>query len=145
LTTTQTEAAQKAWVTMRAQALLAPEVRQLERTWRSWTRSAISCAKKRQAERAERGVAVTMTSDGLMAKLRAAGFCCALSGAKFRNDSGGRFGPTIPSVDRIDPDGPYSDDNTRVVCLGINSLRGRGSMDDMYRLASGLLEHWMAH
>ena len=85
-----------------------------------------------------------MTSDGLMAKLRAASFRCALSGTEFHNDAGGRFGPTIPTVDRIDPDGPYSDDNTRVICLGIKSLRGFGSMDDMYRLASGLLEHRMA-
>jgi hypothetical protein len=112
-----------------AQGLLAPEARQFERTWRSWTRSAISCAKKRQAERGERGVAVTMTSDGLMAKLRAASFRCVLSGAEFRNDGSGRFGPTIPTVERIDPDGPYSDDNTRVVCLGVDALRGRGSMD----------------
>ena len=104
-----------------AQALLAPEARQLERTWRSWTRCAISAAKKRQAERGERGVAVTMTSDGLMAKLRA---------ASFRHDGSGRFGPTIPTVERIDPDGPYSDDNTRVVCLGVDASRGRGSMDD---------------
>ena len=104
--------------------------RQLEHTWRSWTRSAISCAKKRQAERGERGVAVTMTSDGLMTKLRAASFRCVLSGAEFRNCSGGRFGPTIPTVERIDPDGPYSDGNTRVVRLGVDALHGRGSMDD---------------
>ena len=113
-----------------ARVLVASEARQLERTWRSWTRSAISCAKKRQAERGERGVAVTMTSDGLMAKLRAASFRCVLSGAEFHNDGGGRFGPTIPTVERIDPDGPYSDDNTRVVCLGVDALRGHGSMDD---------------
>lgn len=130
--------------TIHAQALLAPEARQLERTWRSWTRSAISCAKKRQAERGERGVAVTMTSDGLMAKLRTAGFCCALSGAEFRNDGGGRFGPAVPTVGRIDPDGPYSDDNTRVVQLGANALRGRGSMDDMYRLARDCSENQSA-
>ena len=103
--------------------------RQFEHTWRSWTRSAISCAKKRQSERGERGVAVTMTSDGLMAKLRAARFRCVLSGAEFRNDGGGRFGPTIPTVERIDPDGPYSDDNTRVVCLGVDALRSHGSID----------------
>jgi hypothetical protein len=100
-----------------AQALLAPETRQLERTWRSWTRSAISAAKKRQATRGERGVAVTMTSDGLMAKLHAANYRCALSGVEFRQDPFGGFGPTLPSIDRIDPDGPYSDDNTRVVSL----------------------------
>jgi hypothetical protein len=46
-----------------------------------------------------------MTSDGLMAKLRAASFRCVLSGAEFRNDAGGRFGPTVPTVERIDPDG----------------------------------------
>jgi hypothetical protein len=107
------------------QALFSPETRELERTWRSWTRSAISAAKKRQTARGERGVAVTVTSDGLMAKLHAANYRCALSGVEFRQDPFGRFGPTLPSIDRIDPDGPYSDDNTRVVCL-----RCHGSMTD---------------
>ena len=125
-----------------AQASLAPEARQLERTWRSWTRSVISAAKKRQAERGERGVAVTMTSDGLMAKLHAANYRCALSGVEFRQDPCGRFGPTIPSVDRIDPDGPYSDDNTRVVCLASSAAV---RWPTMYRLASGSLEHGMAY
>jgi hypothetical protein len=83
-----------------AQALLAPEPRELEHTWRSWTRSTISAAKKRQAARGQHGVAVTMTSDGLMAKLRAASFRCVLSGVEFRNDGSGRFGPTIPTVER---------------------------------------------
>ena len=129
--------------TIRAQALLAPEARQLERKWRSWTRSAISCAKKRQAERGERGVAVTMTSDGLMAKLRAASFRCVLSGAEFHNDGGGRFGPTIPTVERIDPDGPYSDDNIRVVCLGVDACADVARWT-MYRLARGLLENQSA-
>ena len=108
-----------------AQGLLAPEARQFERTWRSWTRSAISAAKKRQAALGDRGVAVTMTSDVLMAKLHAANYRCALSGVEFRQDPFGGFGPTLPSIDRIDPDGPYSDHNTRVV-----NLRCRGSMAD---------------
>lgn len=71
-----------------------------------------------------------MTSDGLMAKLRAASFRCVLSGAEFCNDGSGLFGPTIPTVERIDPDGPYSDDNTRVICLGVDALRGRASVVD---------------
>jgi len=79
----QAATAHKAVATRRAQALPSPETRELERKWRRWTRSAISGAKKRQAERGERGVAVTMTSDGLMAKLRAASFRCVLSGAEF--------------------------------------------------------------
>jgi len=97
--------------------------RELERNWRRWTRNAIALAKQRQEMRGPDGVAVTMTSDGLMAKLHAAKYRCALSGVEFRQDSFGRFGPTIPSVARIDLEGPYSDSNTRVVCRGVNSLR----------------------
>jgi hypothetical protein len=108
-----------------AQALPSLETRELEHKWRSWTRSAISAAKKRQAALGERGVAVIVTSDDLMAKLHAANYRCASSGVELRQDPFGRFGPTLPSIDRIDPDGPYSDDNTRVVCL-----RFRGSMTD---------------
>ena len=98
--------------------------RELERNWRRWTRNAIALAKQRQEMRGTDGVAVTMTSDGLMAKLHAANYRCALSGVEFTLDSFGRFGTNIPCVDRIDLDGPYSESNTRVVCRGVNSLRG---------------------
>jgi len=101
--------------------------RELERNWRRWTRNVIALAKQRQEMRGDDGVAVTMTSDGLMAKLHAANYRCALSGVEFTQDSFGRFGPTIPSVDRIDLDGPYSDSNTRVVCRSVNSLRQQAS------------------
>ena len=140
----QATTAHKVVTSRRAQALFSPKTRELERKWRRWTRNAVALAKQRQTMRGSGGVSVTMTSDGLLAKLRAANYRCALSGVEFRQDSFGRFGPTIPTVDRIDADGPYSNNNTRVVCRGVNSLRGRGSMADMYRLASGLLEHRMA-
>ena len=97
--------------------------RELERNWRRWTRNAIALARQRQEMRGTDGVAVTMTSDGLMAKLHAANYRCALSGVEFTLDSFGRFGTNIPCVDRIDLDGPYSESNTRVVCRGVNSLR----------------------
>jgi hypothetical protein len=46
----------------------------------------------------------------------------------------------MPSIDRINPDGDYSDDNIRVVFYGANALRGRGSDADMYRIAAALIE-----
>jgi hypothetical protein len=55
-----------------------------------------------------------------------------------RSDEADRFGPTMPSLDGIDCDGAYSDDNLRVVLLGVNILRGRGSEADMYRMAQAL-------
>ena len=100
-----------------AQTLLSPETRELGTNGEAGPAAPFPAAKKRQAARGERGVVVTMTSDGLMAKLHAANYRCALSGVEFGRDPFGRFGPTLPSLDRIDPDGPYSDDNTRVVSL----------------------------
>ena len=51
--------------------------------------------------------------------------------------------PTIPTVERIDPDGPYSDDNIRVVCLGVDACADVARWT-MYRLARGLLENQSA-
>jgi len=73
-----------------------------------------------------------------MTKLRNSNYCCALTGLPFWTDDADRFGPTMPSLDRIDCDGDYSDANVRVVLLGVNSLRGRGSETDMFRIAEAL-------
>ncbi len=47
----------------------------------------------------------------------------------------------MPSLDRIDPHGPYSADNVRIVLLGINGLRGCGTDADMYRIARALIRN----
>jgi hypothetical protein len=83
-------------------------------------------------------VAVTVTMEELMKNLRANDYRCALSGLEFYTDDGGSYGPTRPSIDRIMPKGDYSNENTRVVLLGVNALRGEGSDADMYRIAEAL-------
>jgi len=131
--------AQKAWQTRRRSAELPAATRALERKLRLAMTGAIRLARTRQAKRAATGkpaVAVTVTVDQLMAKLRANNYRCALTGLEFWNDDSDRFGPTLPSLDRIACNGPYSNSNLRVVLLGINSLRGRGSDADMDRICA---------
>jgi hypothetical protein len=115
---------------------LTPAERQ--RKLRGSLRCGIGDARRREAKKAK-PAEVKITLDQMMAKVAAAGFCCALTGLPFWFDDADRFGPSCPSIDRIEPDGPYDDRNTRVVLLGVNSGRGRGSDDDMYRIAGALL------
>lgn len=76
-----------------------------------------------------------------MAILKSQGYRCALTNLQFWvGDSGGTYGPRIPSLDRVQCDGPYSADNVRVILFGVNGLRGRGTDDEMYALAEALLK-----
>jgi hypothetical protein len=134
----RSQAALKAWTTRRAAA--PPEAVE-EKRLRQSMKGAINFASRRQIKKAEKGrtpVQVTVTVEQLMEKLRLNGYRCALTGLPFWTDDSDRFGPTMPSLDRIDNDGDYNDENIRVVLLGVNSLRGRGSDDDMYRIAKAL-------
>jgi hypothetical protein len=117
---------------------LTPAERQ--RKLRGSLRCAINDARRREAKKAE-PAEVDLTLDQMMAKLARSDFRCALTGLPFWFDDADRFGPSCPSIDRIEPDGPYNDRNTRVVLLGVNSGRGRGSDADMYRIAGALLAH----
>jgi hypothetical protein len=117
-----------------------PYVRRLER----WCRPAISLAERREANKAAEGkptATVTLTVDQLLAKLKVNDYRCALTGLEFWTDDGGSYGPTCPSIDRIDPKGDYTDENTRIVLLGVNSMRGEGSDADLYRIAKALIQH----
>lgn len=111
---------------------------------RSSMRRAIGDAKIREQNKAAKGgrsAAVTITLDRVMAKLAVNNYCCALTGLEFWLDEADRYGPNMPSIDRIDPDGEYSDANVRVVLYGVNGLRGRGSDADIYRIAAALIHH----
>ncbi|WP_143325701.1 hypothetical protein [Paraburkholderia ribeironis] len=72
-------------------------------------------------------------------KLAAQDYRCAISGLPFYVDDADHFGPACPSLDRLDTDGDYSDANLRVVYLGLNSLRGRGSDADVLRIARAVV------
>ncbi len=90
-------------------------------------RRAIGDAKIREQKKAAKGkrpAAVTITLDQVMAKLKAEDYRCALTGLEFWMDEADQYGPSMPSIDRIDPDGDYSDNNVRVVLYGANGLRG---------------------
>lgn len=105
---------------------------------RTSVRGAIAFARRRQAIKAS-PVTVDLTLEQGMELLRRQGYRCALTKLPFWSDSADRFGPTLPSLDRINPDGPYSASNIRIVLLGVNGLRGRGTDQDMYRIAHALL------
>jgi hypothetical protein len=134
-------AAMKAWETRRR--LAVKRLAYIDALRKSMAR-AIALARRRQAERAAQGkpaAAVTVTVEELMAKLAENGYRCAVTGLPFYvDDAVGSFGPSRPSLDRIEVGGDYSARNVRVVYLGVNSLRGCGSDADMRRIARAIVD-----
>jgi hypothetical protein len=93
-------------------------------------RSAITLAERRQAERMAKGkptAKVTLTLAEAMSLLHEQNYRCALTRLMFYSLSGGSYSPSRPSLDRIKHAGPYSLGNVRVIMLGVNGLRGKGT------------------
>jgi hypothetical protein len=93
---------------------------------------------RRREDRKLMGASVTITAAEIVAILKRQNFRCALSGMPFWWQPQ-PYSPTMPSIDRINHAGPYSAGNVRVVCYGLNGLRGNGSDADMYSMAEALL------
>lgn len=75
-----------------------------------------------------------------MAKLKQHNYCCAVTGLQFwQDDAEKSYRPTSPSIDRLNPIGDYTAENTRIVLYGVNSLRGCGSDADMMRIAQAIV------
>jgi len=53
----------------------------------------------------------------------------------------GKLTPFSPSVDRINPDKGYIKSNCRLVLWGVNSLKGAGTDDDMFKIAKEIFLH----
>lgn len=61
---------------------------------------------------------------------------CAVTDLPFRLTAQGKPNPYSPSVDRIDPSKGYLKNNCRLVLYGVNSLKGTGTDDDMWQIAT---------
>jgi hypothetical protein len=107
-----------------------------------WAPGAIALARARERLRATKGrpsARVNLSTAELRTILFKQSYRCALTRLRFYSLSGGPYGPSIPSIDRIHHDSPYTVGNVRVILLGINGLRGRGSGEDTYLMAEALL------
>lgn len=69
-----------------------------------------------------RGIPVELEVADVEAMLAACGGACSVTGLQFDSTQypGHRIRPWMPSIDRIDPAGPYSRANTRIVCAAVN-------------------------
>ena len=108
---------------------------------RASMRGAIDFARRRQELRRLAGkkpANVTLTLSEVMIVLQQQGYRCALTRLPFYSLGGDSYGPSRPSIDRIQHAGPYSLGNVRIILLGVNSLRGSGSDTDMYVIARAL-------
>lgn len=83
-----------------------------------------------------RGQVVEITREWIAERI-GAGVCQATGHAfDLRRPSRGRSNPMAPSLDRIDPDQGYTEENTRVVVWALNAMRneyGDDVLDVVFR------------
>jgi hypothetical protein len=63
---------------------------------------------------------VDLTNDEIARLLEDQEYLCLLTRQRFWLDDSDKYGPTMPSIDRIDPDGPY-----RLGKVRLNQTSGR--------------------
>lgn len=94
---------------------------------------------KRRAEK--RGEPFTLTKERIERALKIG--VCELTGLAFDFEQKLRVGkgrsPLSPSVDRVDPLKPYSDDNVRIVCDWYNMAKGQLSPEQLLEYCKQLL------
>ena len=66
---------------------------------------------------------------------------CEVSGLRFiPNVGGGKATPFSPSIDRLDPEKGYTQENCRFVIFGVNALKGTGTEKDLLDIARAITE-----
>lgn len=102
--------------------------------WRKELKELFTRTKKRAKGNA---IDFTLTFDEVMAMFMDADRKCMLSGKAFTNarPERVRFRPWMPSLDRIDPFGPYSAGNCRLVCAYINVAINQFGVDQFVSVA----------
>lgn len=91
-----------------------------------------------------KGRAVEITREDVRQMIDDSGGVCAVTGIPFdgRKDDTLRIRPWMPSIDRIDPAGPYSRSNTRVVCAAVNLAMNQFGEATFLRIAAAaVLRH----
>lgn len=85
-----------------------------------------------------KGVPVSLTIDDVEAMLVASGGACGVTGIEFDSTqyAGHRIRPWMPSIDRIVPGGPYSRENTRIVCAAVNLAMNQFGEANFLRIAA---------
>ena len=64
---------------------------------------------------------------------------CPSCGREYEpNTSGCRFGPLVPSIDKIDSTGGYTKDNVAVICWQCNLAKGEWPIEYLHSLGSGI-------
>ena len=125
---------QKLW---QREYITRPHVKQRLIDWRAKERWRVNLSSTRTHAR-KAGIKHTLSA--AWAKKKYTGFC-ELTGLAFRiSPRGSGPSPYSPSIDRIDPTAGYVPENCRFILFGINSLKGRGTDDDVILIAKHLLK-----
>ena len=94
------------------------------------------CAKKYRCKK--RNIPFDLDVDWLRTSLD---WNCALTKIPFQYYSG-VGNPYSPSIDRIDPDGGYLKKNCRVILLGLNNMKLRGTDEDLYKICKAFVKNY---
>ena len=97
----------------------------------------------------KQGIDFDLSAETLLAVWKEQDGRCALSGAPLthhrRNEIGGTkrilYSPTNLSVDRINPEGPYTRENIMLVCALVNIMRRNMQVDEFVMWCRMIAEH----
>lgn len=89
------------------------------------------------------GLECTISADWIVEQVEKQGGRCAYTGWRFDNAAVGRgyarnfFGM---SIDKVDPRGGYTPENTRIVCWGVNRAKGDIPMERFVAMCTAIAE-----
>ena len=96
---------------------------------------AVSLICNAQKRAASKGIECSISMDWVAYKLEKG---CMLSGLPFNMNPEGKVSPFSPSLDRIDLNGGYTENNTQVILQGINGLKLTGTNTDVIFIAKAI-------
>lgn len=96
-------------------------------TYHGFLSSSLGMIRNRTGKK--QGHAIDFDTNYLMKLLREQKYRCYFSGVRFKLETNKRS-PYKPSVDRLDPDGPYTKDNIVLSCQFINYARNNTNEKD---------------